>query len=480
MKLPRLKISRKSQLIEFLAGAQLICLALALVCFAGWLQRKLERIVRQQIISENQLIAEQLSKFIELAHPNPVEFGDENWLALQQEIENIRLPNDGYACIAESGTGKLICHPSIRTTPGLRELVVVNTMLRVDGSESTVREAVQAASANGSRAVSGSLGVGSAVEVISVARLASLDGILLVHQSEAATRQAIAALMTPIKGIGLVVGVVLIVLSTKVSIAILRRYENRLAEINENLESLVQARTRSLMRTRDAIIFGLAKLSESRDSDTGEHLDRIRFYSTELTVSLASFDESVSPELIQTIGLASSLHDIGKVGVPDAVLLKPGKLDQDERRQIEVHPQVGEQCLGAIQERLGEDGFLSLAKEICAYHHEKWDGTGYPYGLAGEQIPLSARIVALADVYDALRASRPYKEPMSHPKAREVILAGVGTHFDPKVVEAFLRCEAVFERSCAGWSLEKSCSSQPPIPSAVSEDGLVRSAALSL
>lgn len=128
------------------------------------------------------------------------------------------------------------------------------------------------------------------------------------------------------------------------------------------------------------------------------------------------------------------------------MLLKPGRLDAEERKIIEIHPQVGEDCLNAIEERLGNDGFLSLAKEICAYHHEKWDGSGYPYKLAGSQIPISARIVAVADVYDALRSRRPYKDPMTHEAATEIIRQGSGKHFDPDIVDAYLECEFVFER----------------------------------
>lgn len=192
------------------------------------------------------------------------------------------------------------------------------------------------------------------------------------------------------------------------------------------------------------MIFGLAKLSESRDNDTGEHLDRISAYVTILARHLATF-VTVDRQLIDEIGLASSLHDIGKVGVPDQVLLKPGKFGPEERIVIETHPRIGQECLQALEQQLGEDNFLSLATEICACHHEKWDGTGYPNGLSGTEIPLSARIVALADVYDALRSRRPYKEPMSHTKARTIILEGKGSHFDPNVVDAFLMAEHEFE-----------------------------------
>ena len=135
------------------------------------------------------------------------------------------------------------------------------------------------------------------------------------------------------------------------------------------------------------MIFGLAKLAESRDTDTGEHLDRIRRYVTILAEQLRGDGMRIDQSYIDTLGLASSLHDIGKVGVPDAVLLKPGRLDADERVIIETHAAIGGDCLKAIGDQLGEDNFLQMAKEIAYSHHERWDGAGYPFRLGGEAIP---------------------------------------------------------------------------------------------
>lgn len=313
----------------------------------------------------------------------------------------------------------------------------------VGGEETLISERLELNEAKSQTAFTGQIGGGRATEVVSVSTLPELGGVLFVHQSEKGFRKAANALLFPIGGISIFVGFGLIWITKKVSVGVLNCYENKIAEINNGLEQTVHDRTRALTKTRDAVIFGLAKLSESRDNDTGEHLDRIRTYVTILTRHLSTMVE-VNEHLRQDIGLASSLHDIGKVGVQDSVLLKPGRLTEDERRLIEVHPRIGQECLEAIGSQLGEDNFLDLAREICAYHHEKWDGSGYPYGLAGTQIPLSARIVALADVYDALRSRRPYKEPMPHSKAREIILDGRETHFDPSVVDAFLSGEQEF------------------------------------
>ncbi|WP_182869724.1 HD domain-containing phosphohydrolase [Rhodopirellula sp. JC639] len=201
------------------------------------------------------------------------------------------------------------------------------------------------------------------------------------------------------------------------------------------------------LETREALIFSLAKLAESRDPETGHHIERVQCYSRCLAEQLTRnprFAETITPQYIQLIYQTSPLHDIGKVGVPDAVLLKPGKLTDEEFLAIKEHPRIGAETLrGAIQ-RSPEASFLKMAYDIALSHHEKYDGSGYPDGLAGDQIPLSARIVALADVYDALTTNRVYKDAYSHEKAEAIIVDGRGSHFDPDVVDAFLQIKTMF------------------------------------
>ncbi|RLS35216.1 MAG: HD domain-containing protein [Planctomycetota bacterium] len=210
----------------------------------------------------------------------------------------------------------------------------------------------------------------------------------------------------------------------------------------------VYLRTQQLIRTRDAVIFGLAKLAESRDPDTGHHLERIAAYSTRLATAIRrhpKYREQISAGYVSSIGINSALHDIGKVGIPDNVLLKPGRLTEDEIAIMRLHPRIGADCIEQIQRRLGESIFLQQAREIALYHHERWDGTGYPFGLHSEEIPLSARIVTIADVYDALTSRRVYKEPYSHKISVEKIKQGAGRHFDPHLVDIFLSIESQFE-----------------------------------
>lgn len=314
------------------------------------------------------------------------------------------------------------------------------------------------------KTTTGIAGRKGAQEVVSAASLPNIDGILFVHQSEASTRSAILRILTPLGYAGVIIGSILIFVSTKLSSKIVSGFEHQLEAINVGLEETVKLRTASLMKTRNAVIFGLAKLAESRDSDTGEHLERISLFSTILAKVHAEISDEMSAECIDSIGLASSLHDIGKVGVPDRVLLKPGKLTAAERLEIEVHPRIGEDCLNAIDDKLEGDGFLSLAREICAFHHEKWDGSGYPYGIRGVEIPLSARIVAVADVYDALRSKRPYKEPLSHSATCEILVEGAGTHFDPEVINSFVKVHREFETISERFLSQKRLDTNPNFP----------------
>jgi len=203
----------------------------------------------------------------------------------------------------------------------------------------------------------------------------------------------------------------------------------------------------SLLRTRDAVIFGLAKLAESRDPDTGLHLERIAMYSTRLATEMRfhpRFRRDVTADFVRTIGVSSALHDIGKVGVEDAILLKPAELTEAERTSMQQHAWLGGDCIRKIEQRLGNSNFLEMARKVAFSHHEHWDGNGYPRGLSGSDIPLSARIVAVADVYDALTSRRVYKEPRSHADCVEVIRNEAGKQFDPEIVDIFLSVSADF------------------------------------
>jgi putative two-component system response regulator len=202
------------------------------------------------------------------------------------------------------------------------------------------------------------------------------------------------------------------------------------------------------LENRNLIVFSLAKLAESRDPETGAHLERMREYSKVLAEQLGrtrQFQSEISADFIRAIYLTSPLHDIGKVGIPDSVLLKPGKLTSAEFEVMKQHTTIGSQTLEAALAACPNAGYLRLARDIALSHHEKFDGSGYPNGLKGNGIPLGARIVALADVYDALTTKRIYKEAFSHAVAQKIIVESSGTHFDPLIVAAFLSQQEAFQ-----------------------------------
>ncbi len=220
--------------------------------------------------------------------------------------------------------------------------------------------------------------------------------------------------------------------------------------VRKNMQHELKKSQHQVAQARMATILGLAQLAEYRDQETGNHLEQIREYSRILALELSTWPEyesRITSTYIESIYYASILHDIGKVGIPDAILLKEGKLTEEEFSIMKQHSMVGGDVLEAVITKKTEKSFLTMGKKIAYSHHEKWDGSGYPLGLQREEIPLSACIVALADVYDALTSKRCYKAAFSHEKAKEIIIQGKGKHFSPDIVTAFLNREQDFIQS---------------------------------
>ena len=217
----------------------------------------------------------------------------------------------------------------------------------------------------------------------------------------------------------------------------------------ETSELLVRVRTGVRLislESREMALFALAKLAESRDNETGAHLERVREYSRLLaSVLRAGGRAGVDEEFVRNIYLTSPLHDIGKVGIPDAVLLKPARLSDREFEIMKGHTLIGAETLDAVLKVSPGTEFLKMSRDIALTHHEQWAGGGYPHGIRGEDIPLCGRIVALADVYDALTSKRVYKGAFRHEVALGIIVEGSGQHFDPALVAAFLTLQAQFD-----------------------------------
>jgi putative two-component system response regulator len=239
--------------------------------------------------------------------------------------------------------------------------------------------------------------------------------------------------------------IVLARVATQLSLKNARQF---LQDQNRHLEHLVIERTRQVMQMQEATILAMASLAETRDNETGNHIRRTQAYVAALARRLRDhprFRAVLSDDNIDLLYKSAPLHDIGKVGVPDRILLKPGKLDAEEFELMKLHTVYGRDAILAVEKHLGgSNGFLTFAREIAYSHQEKWDGSGYPQGLQGDAIPVSARLMAVADVYDALISRRVYKPAFSHEEAVGIMRQGHGTHFDPDILDAFLQIEEDF------------------------------------
>lgn len=225
------------------------------------------------------------------------------------------------------------------------------------------------------------------------------------------------------------------------------KYHDQIKDFNVELQRQVRKQVDDITVAQQSTIFAMAKLAESRDPETGEHIQRMCEYCRALCNKLkllTKYKFKINYNFIENLYAASPLHDIGKVGISDSILLKPGKLTNEEFDIMKTHTTIGAETLKEVDQHHGGNNFVSIGIEIAESHHEKWDGAGYPHGLAGENIPLAGRVLALGDVYDALTSRRCYKEAFSHAKSRDIIINGRGTHFDPDVVDAFVSAEKEF------------------------------------
>ena len=212
----------------------------------------------------------------------------------------------------------------------------------------------------------------------------------------------------------------------------------QLLDYNHNLETMINDKIRQVTSLKNAVLKITAEIVEQRDENTGKHVERTQMYMDIMINAMkeyAVYKEEVSKYDIELVLQSSQMHDVGKIAVRDAVLLKPGKLDPDEFEDIKLHTSYGEKIIQRMKENTDEHDFLEYARILAISHHEKWDGSGYPHGLFGEEIPLLGRIMAVCDVYDALVSARPYKEAFSHETAMEIIGDGREKHFDPKLVD---------------------------------------------
>ena len=227
------------------------------------------------------------------------------------------------------------------------------------------------------------------------------------------------------------------------------RNQLELKRHRDHLEEMVRERTRELELTQEATIESMAALAEYRDPETGGHIQRTKNYMKVLAERLkdhTNFKDFLTGNTVELLYKSAPLHDIGKVGIEDSILLKPGKLTDEEFEEIKKHTIYGRDAIRAAVKNLGKDSFLKYAEDIAYTHQEKWDGSGYPQGLKNGEIPIPGRLMAVADVYDALISKRVYKAPFTHSKAVTIIAEGKGSHFDPDMVDAFLEIQEEFRQ----------------------------------
>ena len=425
---------RDALLVAAIVTSQIVVVVAAWYLTFEYMQRRVSASVERMVLASNIRYVGGLSEALEDV-PGDVKIGDARWERLQQAVEAIDLPATGFVCILDE-RGFILAHPDLRANPALSKVGLRDTPFRLEagGAELPLYEVTA------DEPVAGMMPyLDKGTYYAATQRLNASGYHILVLQptrglvgaQEVVTRDLTLQAMT--------IGLLVLVPTGVLSWVFIRRHDRALRDWNERLEGEVDRRMGQFIRSREALILGLAKLADLRDNDTGNHLERIRAYAVMLAEALRDEFDEIDDIWIDRLRLAASMHDIGKVGVPDAVLLKRGKLTAEEYRLVQQHPNVGADTLLAIREQFDKDPLVDMSIAVTLGHHERWDGKGYPMGLKGEAIPLAARIVSVADVYDALSAKRVYKPALSHEESAKIIRSGSGTQFDPAVVEAFNR-----------------------------------------
>ena len=440
-----------------LVMSQLGCMAFGVLWASQWLNGAFDRIIRRSAEVQAQSAA------LHLAHQIAEVVGDrgaangatsDNAAAgakpsgeITRLCQQTKIPHDGFVSLIRND-GTLICDSlpknatlELGDAPGLAQLKQnANTSLSLLDALKTTAQRQQ-------ETVAGNMEFGGREFRVTAVNIPELNAALAVAIPEEKLSAMVAELITPLMHVGFILIAAVVGATALCTMFLVRRFDSTLLEVSTSVEREVDRRTHALQRSRNAVVFGLSKLAESRDKDAGHHLEHLRTYVTILASELAKHNSKIDHHYVANLAIASALHDVGKMGVPDAVILKLGKLTAAERRAMQMHTVLGDECLAAVERMFGDqDQFLKLAREVAASHHEQWDGSGYPHGLQGKEIPLSARIVARADVYDALTSHRAYRPAASHAEAREWIVSHYGSQFDPEVVEAFIAREADFAK----------------------------------
>lgn len=434
-----MKLSLPSRWRDRLLIACIVALQTILL-IAGWaftfeyLHRQVSQGIEELIVRSNAEFTDSISLALGEVGGD-LSVGDAEWERVQSVIESIELPGAGFTCVLNED-GYIIAHPEYRSSPTIGNITLADhPFLKTHDGQELALFSLDAA-----EPVAGTMSFfGDGVHYVSTRQLNDAGYRLMVHQPVGGLTAARSLVTGGLLATSFIVGLLVVVPTGFISWIGIQRHHRALRKWNSELETEVENRVQQFGKSRDALVIGLAKLADFRDNETGKHLERICQYSVLLAEQLArSGYDQIDAAWTGRLRMAASMHDIGKVGVPDHVLLKPGKLTDDEYAVIKDHPNMGADTLMAIRKQFDNDPLIDMSVEVALSHHERWDGKGYPIGLAGESIPFSARIVSVADVYDALTVKRVYKPAMSHDNAAAIIADGRGSQFDPAVVDAFL------------------------------------------
>lgn len=455
-----LRIRHRGALIAATLSLQAMVLGVGGYLMFEGTKTGLQSRVGEGLSDENERLAENFLQLVRRHANQPFAYGSDTWKSVQGQVEQFSLPANAQLIVLDE-SNRVLCHSDLSSTPALRRLDLSWQQVRqVKGNHISTIAAL--APVGKAESVSDALSDRESIAGAAMAIIYDPDVQVkvLVHRPAGTSQMASSRLTDEALLWAATSGVILIGITLLGSAILVRRYDSALQRLNDHLEQEVDRRTRQGLVIRNGLIFGLAKLAEERDNDTGRHLERICQYSALLASELRGDFGEVTNVWIERLRLAASMHDIGKVGIPDGILCKPGALTPQEREIMQTHAQIGAETLAAIRQRVGDDELLNMGIQVALSHHERFDGAGYPHKIAGETIPLAARIVALADVYDALTSKRVYKRAMTHEHARAAIREQRDKQFDPRVVDAFERVQRQFDDirkqlSCEDSAIEK-------------------------
>lgn len=418
---------------------QAMVLGLGLIFGHGGAREAVLSNVREQAIDEMPRVIQQVAERLGELTNGSLDSDEAARRSAQDMVNVLGLSNGAYVAIVDN-ENRLLCRPGIINQDASENVDYSEVPFTLWPSGETLPFGTLYPRA----VLAGRMDMDSGRAEVAVYYVPALHAKIMVVQPVAALEAAADRVLRRLGLIVIALCVGVLGITALGENVLVRRYDSMLMRINRNLEQEVLRKVQDGLQIRNALIFGLAKLADYRDTDTGKHLERISRYCELLANALRTEFPEIDDTWIERLRLASSLHDIGKVGIPDQILLKPGLFTMLERRHMEQHTLIGADTLVAIRRHVGHDDLLDMGIEVAIQHHERWDGDGYPMGLREEEISLAARIVALADVYDAMTSRRVYKLAKSHEEARAVIVGSRGTHMDPRIVDAFERIHEEF------------------------------------